>query len=338
MLKEQLRDNVQTFIHDRMGAEFELAGLHESDGHAGLTFLFETRRKGGHDVAGRYVLKIPPAGVARRGNTDVYRQAPLLRALHAAGLPVPDVPYADENEHWFGVPFIVMERLPGRVFFVWDPHASFARDKAGTESLWRQCVEALPRIHRFDWRTHLADWQAPEPLDEQVRRWRKIYLHSPEPHWIAQAEEVEQLLLKTLPVADPIGVFHGDYQPGNVLYDHGRLTGIIDWELAGIGAQLLDIGWLMMAADRHNWVDEWCSIHPPPPAELRAIYEAGMGRSYADIPWYQAFAGYRLGSIGCLNVKLHRKGQRHDPIWEMMALTLSNMFERAKQLLLDPKA
>ena len=73
-------------------------------------------------------------------------------------------------------------------------------------------------------------------------------------------------------------------------------------------------------------------------AGLRAIYEAGMGRSFADIPWYQAFAGYRLGSIGCLNVKLHRKGQRHDPIWEMMALTLSNMFERAKQLLIDPKA
>jgi aminoglycoside phosphotransferase (APT) family kinase protein len=338
MLKEQLRDNLQTFIHDRIGAEYELAGLHESDGHAGLTFLFETRRKGEHDVAGRYVLKIPPAGVARRGNTDVYRQAPLLRALHAAGLPVPDVPYADENEHWFGVPFIVMERLPGRVFFVWDPHASFTRDKEGTESLWRQCVEALPRIHRFDWRTHLKDWQAPEPLEEQVRRWRKIYLHSPEPRWIEQAEEVEQLLLKTLPEADPIGVFHGDYQPGNVLYDQARLTGIIDWELAGIGAQLLDIGWLMMAADRHNWVDEWCSIHPPAPAELRAIYEAGMGRSYADIPWYQAFAGFRLGSIGCLNVKLHRKGQRHDPIWEMMALTLSNMFERARQLLLDPKA
>ena len=132
--------------------------------------------------------------------------------------------------------------------------------------------------------------------------------------------------------------FHGDYQPGNCLYEEGRMTGIIDWELAGIGAQLLDIGWLMMAADRHNWVDEWSAIHPPPTAELRATYEAGMGRGFPDIPWFQAFAGFRLASIGCLNVKLHRRGQRHDPIWEMMALTLSNMFERARQLLLDPAA
>ena len=30
---------------------------------------------------GSYVLKMAPVGVARRGNTDVYRQAPLLRAL-----------------------------------------------------------------------------------------------------------------------------------------------------------------------------------------------------------------------------------------------------------------
>ena len=338
MIDAQLKANLQGLIHDRIGAEFELAGLHDSDGHAGLTFLFETRRRGAHDIAGRYVLKIPPKGVARRGNTDVYRQAPLLRALHAQGLPVPDVPWADENEHWFGVPYIVMERLPGRVFFVWDPHPSFSRDRDPTEALWRQCVDALPRIHRFDWRTHLAGWEDPQPLGEMIRRWRKIYLHSPDPHWIKQAEEVERLLLDSRPAADPIGVFHGDYQPGNCLYEDGRLTGIIDWELAGIGAQLLDIGWLMMAADRHNWVDEWCSIHPPPTAELRERYEAGMGQRYDDIPWFQAFAGFRLASIGCLNVKLHRRGQRHDPIWEMMGLTLSNMFERARQLLLDPKA
>ena len=44
------------------------------DGHAGLTYGFEVV-----DVAGRslgaYVIKLAPLGVARRGNTDVYRQA-----------------------------------------------------------------------------------------------------------------------------------------------------------------------------------------------------------------------------------------------------------------------
>lgn len=333
MITPELEANLAAFIHDQIGPEFELAGLHDSDGHAGLTFLFETRRRGETAIAAEYVLKIPPPGVARRGNTDVYRQAPLLRAMHAAGLPVPAVPYAGENEHWFGVPFIVMERLPGRVFFIWDPHHSFVRNPETAEPLWRQCVEALVKFHQFDWRAPLADWESPEPLREQVSRWQRIYLHAQEPQWIEQAREVEQLLLATVPAGTPVGVFHGDYQPGNMLYEQGQLTGVIDWELAGIGAQLLDVGWLMMVADPANWVPEWHSVHPLPPAEIQAIYEAGMGQHYPDMAWYQAYAGYRLGSIGCLNVKLHRKGQRPDPIWESMSLCLSRMFERARVLL-----
>lgn len=335
MVSDALRNNLATFVEDHCGRDVELEAVHASDGHAGLTFLFETRRRRSGERVGSYVLKIPPAGVARRGNTDVYRQAPLLRALHSEGLPVPDVPWASENEHWFGVPFIVMERLPGRVFFVWDPHPSFVRTAEASAPLWRQCVETLPRLHQFDWRTRLAGWQEPEPLAEQVQRWQKVYLHSPEPRWIEQAREVEALLLETLPDGAPVGLYHGDYQPGNILYDQGQLRGVIDWEISGLGAQLLDIGWLMMAADQHNWVDDWRSIHPLSPDEIRDRYEQGMGKRYAQIPWYQAFAGYRLGSIGCLNVKLHRKGQRHDPIWEKMSLVLSHMFDRARELLLS---
>ncbi|MBI4693976.1 MAG: phosphotransferase family protein [Gammaproteobacteria bacterium] len=333
MVKSELKANLQTFIDDHLGHGVELHSVHDSDGHAGLTFLFDVQKKGTHEIVGEYVLKVPPPGVARRGNTDVYRQAPLLRALHAAGLPVPDVPFASENEHWFGVPFIVMERLPGRVFFIWDPHKSFGRSREAAEPLWRQCAELLPRLHQFDWRTQLAGWDTPEPLADQVKRWSKIYRHSPEPAWITLAEDVERLLLAKIPTDAPEGLYHGDFQPGNCLYHEGRLTGVIDWEISGLGAQLLDVGWLMMCADPENWVEQWHAIHPLPLAEIRDIYERGMGRTFASIPWFQAFAGYRLGSIGCLNVKLHRKGQRIDEVWEHMSHVIGPMFERSRAIL-----
>lgn len=332
MVSDELERNLAAFVRDEMGGDLELAGLHDSDGHAGLTWLFETRWRGSDAVAGRYVLKLAPKGVARRGNTDVYRQAPLLRALHAAGLPAPSVPLASEDERAFGVPYVVMDRMPGRVFFVWDPHASFPRTAEAAAPLWRQCAEALPRFHRFDWRTQLAGWQAPEPLVEQVKRWQKVYRHAPEPDWIARAERVEALLLDSLPDAAPVGLFHGDYQPGNVLYDDGRLTGVVDWELSGIGAQLLDVGWLMMVSDPASFVDAWRPIHPIAVEEVRAIYEQAMGRRFEAIPWFQAFAGYRLASIGCLNVKLHRTGKRVDPTWERIALGVAQMFERAREI------
>lgn len=328
---DELTSRLQRFATDTCGESARVTNLRESDGHAGLTFLFEIRDAG--ESVRPYVIKLAPRGVKLKGNTDVYRQAPLLRALHADGVPVPPVPWAAEDNPWFDTPFIVMDRLPGDVFFVWDPPAAFARTRAVAEPLWRLTAAALPGVHRFDWARHLADWEQPEPLTEQITRWERIYAQAPEASWATAAAATARALLDSLPTGQPTGLFHGDYQPGNVLFHEGRLTGIIDWEISGIGAQLLDIGWLMMAADRANWHSEWMPLYPPAPATLRAIYEEGMGRHYDDIPWYQALAGYRLGSIACLNVKLHRKGQRHDPIWEKMGLCVLPMYERAQAIL-----
>jgi len=49
--------------------------------------------------------------------------------------------------------------------------------------------------------------------------------------------------------------------------------------------------------------------------------------------WWQALAGYRLGSIACLNVHLHRSGRRPDAVWERFALAIPTMFARAAALL-----
>ncbi len=327
---EELRAGLERFIADEVGSSSKLGSLTESDGHAGLTFLFDIVKSSG--LTQGFVIKLPPKGVKRKGNTDVYRQAPLLRALHADGVPVPRVPWAFDENDWFDVPFIVMERLPGRVFFLWDPPAIFNRSKSESHSLWEQCARALPKVHRFDWRDHLPDWETPETLESQIRRWERIYAQAPEPAWIEAAEACERALLDTLPGDEPTGLFHGDYQPGNVLYHDGIMSGIIDWELSGIGAQLLDVGWMMMSADQAYWTEKWRPIHPMEPAKIRQIYESEMGREFDAIPWYQALAGYRIGCIACINVKLHRKGQRRDPIWEKIALSVPAFFEGARKI------
>ncbi|CAN0450964.1 unnamed protein product, partial [Phaeothamnion confervicola] len=92
---EELRAGLSAFINAELGSAARLTNLQESDGHAGLTFLFEVVDAQGA-VSG-YVVKLPPKGVRRHGNTDVYRQAPLMRALHQAGVPVPRVPWAYDD-------------------------------------------------------------------------------------------------------------------------------------------------------------------------------------------------------------------------------------------------
>ncbi len=335
MQLEEVREGLTGFIRDEVGNGARLEALTESDGHAGLTFLFDIVEAGG--ARKPYVIKLPPRGVRRRGNTDVYRQAPLLRALKADGLPVPGVPWAreDESNSWFGLPFIVMERLPGHTFFVWDPAPGVPRERAVCERYWEQAVATLARLHAFDWRRHLPDWEEPASLAHEITRWERVYAQAPEPDWVTAAAATEQALLDSLPDGTPVGLFHGDFQPGNCLYDDGALCGVIDWELSGIGAQLLDVGWLLMIADSSIWTPGWMPLHPIGSTRIVDIYTRATGCDDALIPWYQALANYRLACIACLNVKLHRKGQRHDPIWEHNGRSVMPMFRRARALVAE---
>lgn len=330
---EEITSQLAAFVAEHYGPDAEVRGVETMPGHAGLSFGFEVWRSG--ECADSLVIRIPPKGVRRSGNTDVFRQAPLLQALKAQGLPVPGVPWASEDERWFGVPFIMMERLPGETCLLWDPQPVWPRTGDTIPSLWRMGAQALTLVHRFDWRTHLPDWEQRRPVTEEIERWKPIFAQAPEPAWSQAADEVRNLLLETLPEDMPTGLLHGDYQIGNILYHEGRVAGIIDWELSGIGAHLLDIGWYMCFADPESWHEKWHPVNPAPIEELRAIYEEGMGRSYPDIDWYRALAGYRFGSIVCLNVKLHRRGYRPDPLWENLAYCALPLFGRARQLLLD---
>ncbi len=322
-----LADRLAEFLRPQVGNDVRVRDLAPmEDGHAGLTFGFRLEHDGGE--TGRYVLRLAPAGVTRRGNTDVYRQAPLLRALHRAGLPVPAVPFACAEEAPLGAPFIVMERLPGRVFLIWEAEASFSRDPATLRSVWDQAAQALAKIHRLDWRRELAGWEQPRPLGEELRRWDKVLRHAQVEEWLELGLRLQARLLATEPLPSVIGLIHGDFQPGNVLYekDGNRLTGVVDWELSSIGAQGLDVGWLMMMGDPGAWALDWPPIVAQPSQALLAAYRDAGGPAAEHVEWFQAFAAYRMASIACLNVKLHRTGKRPDPLWDRFAPSVSVMF------------
>lgn len=301
------------------------------DGHAGLTFGFDLLNGIG-ELRGRYILKMAPAGVKRRGNTDVFRQCPLLRALKARGLPVPDVPWASSEDELLGAPFIVMERIPGRVFVVWEPHSSFSRDPADVRRIWLQAADLLAQVHRVDWRTTLPGWEEPRPLTDELNLWTNILKHAEDPTWYAAGMQLGELLLSHLPDETPVGLVHGDFQPGNILYEDGQARGLIDWELSLIGAQGLDLGWMLMMIDPQAWHPNWQPVAPLAGTDLIDAYRASGGPATANLEWYQALAQYRLGAIACLNVKLHRSGKRTDELWERFAPSIPRLFGRGIEL------
>lgn len=129
-----------------------------------------------------------------------------------------------------------------------------------------------------------------------------------------------------------MGIVHGDFQPGNVLYADGVATGVIDWELASIGSQALDVGWMLMMSDPKAWNPGWAPVAPVGPGDLVDAYRQAGGPAWHDLEWHQALSHYRLGAIACLNVKLHRTGKRMDPLWERFAPSISFLFNRGIEL------
>jgi aminoglycoside phosphotransferase (APT) family kinase protein len=120
--------------------------------------------------------------------------------------------------------------------------------------------------------------------------------------------------------------------------DTGRLVGVVDWELAGVGPAMLDVGWLMMMYDPESWAAPrrtWMDWSPTPP-DIAEIYRAAGGRPLVDLGWYRVLAAWRMAAITAFKVRLHRCGRRNDPLWEPFAASFDVLVRRGCELVLSP--
>ena len=334
---DELQRQLQDFALAHYGKSAIVDQVEVMPGHAGLSFGFRVNYENGEQLSHEsLVMRLPPKGVRQSGNTDVLRQVPLLQALKRNGVPVPTVRWFGSDLRWFEVPYIMVERLPGRTIRFSEPDPSFDVSKEGMARLLRQVIRALTQIHRLDWQKELAGWEAPRSLDTEIRFWDAILVKAAEPQWVTQGQEVRDLLLQHQPQNPEIGLFHGDFQGSNFLIDSETLVAVLDWEISGIGGQLLDLGWLLVFTDPASWDTECQPLSSvPSAAEVISLYEEGMQRKTQDVAWYRALAGYRFGVISGFNVMLHRRGKRHDPEWERIASSVQFLFGRAKEMLLS---
>ncbi|NYJ08687.1 phosphotransferase family protein [Petropleomorpha daqingensis] len=307
-----------------------VAGLAPMPGNAGLSFGFDVV-DGDGAVVRSLVVRFAPPGVRRSGNTDVLRQVPLLQALDRAGIPVAPLVWWTGDEAWFGTDAIVQERLAARPLRLWDAGEA-APDPA---PYLRAAVGVLARIHALDWAADLAGWERPRPVAEEIAFWQRLLDKHPEPGWTAAGQQLAADLLRTDPGRHRTGLFHGDFHTNNVLFDDdASVAAVVDWEIAGIGATGLDLGWLALMTDPSCWhPDQQAAMRVvADPARLRADYEAAAGVAVPDLAWYQALACYRFGAIAGFNVRLHRTGRRPDPLYEDMASSVPVFFARGTEL------
>jgi aminoglycoside phosphotransferase (APT) family kinase protein len=238
----------------------------------------------------RLVVRLPQA-MPLYPHYPLAAQAKVMAAVGAGGVPVPEVVALELNDEWLGEPFLAMARVAGRA----GPEApALDRDLAAQAPeqqarMQRGMLDLLPAIHAIDWQSEgLADVLLRGDLVE----WSRFYIDwatdgRPPPalaEAIAWCSENEPSHRREV-------LCWGDVRLGNVLFDeHHRVTAILDWELATIGAPESDLAWYLVLDDL---LEAFTRRRVPgfePEPVLVERYQDATGQRVENLEWHKIFA------------------------------------------------
>jgi len=124
--------------------------------------------------------------------------------------------------------------------------------------------------------------------------------------------ELLDTLAREQPPQSETTLVHGDYRLDNTIVTlgaqpHGipRVAAVVDWELSTLGDPMADLAtWLTYWSGPGEDgsavpVAQGLTAHPgfPTGDELAELYAARTGRSVAHLPFYRAFADWKLAVI-----------------------------------------
>ena len=183
---------------------------------------------------------------ARRNTKQVIRDQRILRVLGAAGLPVPDVEFTQDDCEIASSPFFIMPRVTGPSL----------HDGCWSGAEWVE--PALSQAGRF--LAHLStlppDLLQENPTGQEIVR-KQVPLPEPDAWAIANDLDGEEYVAfeQHLHSIDrrlsrrETSLMHGSYSPAHILCDQESksMITVIDWENAGPGFALRDVGHFMAA-------------------------------------------------------------------------------------------
>lgn len=196
-------------------------------------------------MAGRQRLVVrtdSPSGVAvSLGRAQEFA---LFKAAFEAGVSVPEPLWVCPDGSVLGKPFFVMRRVEGTA----AGHRLVKDDALVPDrpALAAQLGRELARIHSVrPPRTDLSFLAEPDgaPALSLVAGFRSWLDTRPTPQ--PGLEWGLRWLERNAPPRGRIVLCHNDFRTGNYMVHEGRVSGVLDWEFAGWGDPMADIGWFL---------------------------------------------------------------------------------------------
>ncbi|WP_395105570.1 phosphotransferase family protein [Actinomadura sp. SCN-SB] len=293
---ERLAGPLAGVLTERYGPGAEVRGLSRAQGGASrVTCAFEVVTAEG--VAHPLILRLSTRGAM--AGAPLTREAELMRAAGAAGVPSPEVIASGGEDGPLGTEFVVMERVEGETIprrILRDPALAAARAR-----LAGQCGEILAAVHRIP-----VDAVPGLERDDPLRLWTDILDGIGEPH--PALEFGLRWLERNRPPRVTPTVVHGDFRNGNFIVGEDGIRAVLDWELAHLGDPLEDLGWLCVKAWRFG-------AEPPVGGfgaydQLIEAYERAGGTRVdrGALHWWETFGVTRWGIICAMQARRHMSG------------------------------
>ena len=207
----------------------------------------------------------------------------LLQQLHQAGQPTPKPFHLDISCTILPNPYLIIEFMEGEMLL--------APENLATHII--QLANQLAAIHQIEnAQKHFAFLPTIRgsciELTQQTGNGRNL---------IMQEEIIRQKLVAASPIKqiNENVLLHGDFWPGNSLWQNGQLVAVIDWEDAYLGDPLrdlaisrLDIVWIFGIEAMHQFTQQ---------------YQAQMDLNYTNLPYWDLGAALRLIRIAGDNLE-----------------------------------
>jgi aminoglycoside phosphotransferase (APT) family kinase protein len=260
--------------------------------------------------AGEVVLRRPPLGHVLPTAHDMAREFRVQAALEPTAVPVARMLHLTADDGVLGVSFYVMERVLGHICRNELP-PGYADTRHQRAAIGSALIDTLARLHTVDpERVGLDDFGRPAGfMERQLRRWSEQWRRSKTAE-LPMLDELAAQLNRTLPPQSRSAIVHGDFRLDNTILHPttpGRIVAVLDWEMSTLGDPLADVGALLAYWSETEDDEVLLAARMMPPVtaepgfptrrELIARYAEITGFDVTALPWYRAFAYFKLAVI-----------------------------------------
>ncbi len=275
-----------------------------SAGHSNETYLID-----GIDE----VLRMPPSEEGLLPPYDMARQHEVLVAVGkgAPGIPLPPILELCTDPAVLGDEFFLMGKIPGEAFEYTVPDWLAPSPVEGADAVCRQWFDALIALHNMPVAAMPGGGRS---VQQEAQHWLEVARGSDSmPALVAVLEDLAKRPPRSSGPATPV---HGDPKHGNCLWHNGRLTALLDWEMAQISEPLLDLGYVLMFHDQGEASLANAGFELPGwwrPEKMIAEWEKGTGRTAVDADRYAVLGQAKVSAIISVGDFLYRTGRIQDP-------------------------